>query len=117
MLLTHIDRATSRITNLDRMFTELSPHMTEFEVDRCVSYMNTLAASKLEANYTVDDASAVIRLVVGAQRYEHLKTLWAVRNQHLVRTGKTRYVRKNDNTVWDGLDPTDNPDDYTEVTV
>jgi hypothetical protein len=113
---TLIDRVdTSRVRTLDRMIAELSPHMNEFEVDRAVDLLNTLASSKFDINLSVDDAASQLKILFGAERYEQIKYHWSSKNQHLIKDGRTKYYRISDGTIWDGLDPEDNPADYTAV--
>ena len=43
------------IKNLDKMVTELSPHMTELEIDQCISFMQTLIDTKHDINPSPED--------------------------------------------------------------
>lgn len=106
-----------QISILDRTFMELSPYMTELEVDRVVEVMNTLAQSKLEDGWTADDAVSQLRLILGSERVYELKAQWSRKNSHLVAKmdNKVKYIRKSDNTIWCGLDETDDPNDYIKI--
>lgn len=113
---TLIDRIdTTYVRTLDRMIAELSPHMNEFEIDRAVDLLNTLASSKFDINLTVDDSSSQLKLLFGNERYEQIKAAWSKKNQHLIKSGRVKYIRAIDGVVFDGLDPEDNPGEYTRV--
>lgn len=119
-LQTLIDRsmsATQSNINLDRMVCELSRYLTESEIDQCVSLLNLLSTSKMDINYTVEDAATQLKLTLGTDRYLEVKYQWAQDNQHLIPLGITKYRRVSDNTWWDGLDPEDNPKDYQKITL
>jgi hypothetical protein len=102
---------------LDQMVAELSPHMNEFEMDRVVEFMWTIDTSKYDINYTVDDAASQLKIILGSERYEVIKSKWAVKNQHLLNKveTKTKYIHKQTNLVYDGLDETDDPNDYLKL--
>ena len=113
---TLIDRIdTTHVRTLDRMIAELSPHMSEFEIDASVELLNTLASSKFDINLSVDDAKTQLKLLLGSERYEMIKCAWELKNQHLLKDGRTKYICKKTNMVYDGLDPHDVPEDYTMV--
>ena len=117
-LQTLIDRPdTTKIRTFDRMVAELSPFMTELEVDRTVEFMNTITDSQWDINPSVEDSATQLRIILGSERYFQLKQEWSRRNQRLVPEGRTRYRRRSDGTWWDGLDPEDNPDDYERIVV
>jgi hypothetical protein len=109
---------TTYIKNLDRMVLELGKYMTPLEIDNCVDLINTLSDSKYDINLTEDDAASQLRLLLGSDRYHQLKTLWSKDNQHLLKDiGVKKYLHKTTNKLYDGLDETDNPEDYMEVYV
>ena len=55
-------------------------------------------------------------MMLGTERYKELKIQWGKDNQHLLKNvGAKKFRRKEDNTLWDGLDPSDNPNDYEEI--
>lgn len=115
---TWIDRLdTSKIRHFERMAAELTPYMNEYEIDQVVSFMDTVSRSQYDINPSVEDSASQLRIMLGSERYEQIKLQWAQKNQHLIKDGKKRYVRIADGTVWDGLDPEDNPKDYKEVYV
>jgi hypothetical protein len=112
-----IDRKdTTYIKNLDRMVLELGKYMTPTEIDLSVDLINTLSDSKFDINLTEDDASSQLKILLGSERYHQLKMLWNKDNQHLLKdVGVKKYLHVQTNTLWDGLDDTDNPEDYIEV--
>lgn len=115
---TLIDRPdTQRIRTFDRMVAELSPYLTELEVDKIVDFMNTIADSKWDVNPSVEDSATQLRLILGSDRYLQVKQQWSAKNQHLIPEGRTKYLRISDGTWWDGLDPEDNPADYKEIRI
>jgi len=110
-----IDRPSISIPNFDRMVTELSPHMSEWEIDRIVEFMQTISASKLEVNWTVEDSAAQLRIILGSERYEQVKAQWSLKNQHLIQQGQTKWIHLASGRVYDGLDAEDDPSDYTRI--
>lgn len=107
-----ISRSTD-IKYFERMIVELSPHMTEMEIDQCLSFLETISSSKFDLNPTIDDCKSQLRLIVGSQRYEELVWRWTDANQPLLKeVGKKKFKRLSDGTLWDGLDPEDRPEEY-----
>lgn len=107
---------TNTIRNLERMVVELSPYMTEYEIDRCVGFCHTISTSQFDTNPTVEDSKGQIKLILGEERYWEVIRQWNTKNQQLLKeNGVRKLKRKCDNTLWDGLDPEDNPNDYEEV--
>ena len=117
-----IDRPhTNHIKNFDRMVVELSKYMTELEVDQCIEFMNKLVDTKYDINPSVEDSKTQIKLILGVDRYEEVVWEWKKNNQKLLSSfGTLKYKNKKDptdKTLYDGLDPTDNPDDWEKVYV
>jgi hypothetical protein len=106
---------TSNVRPLDRMIGELSPFLNEYEIDQAVSYLELTHDSRFDINLSIGDAAEQMKLILGKHRYEQVKALWASRNQHLIGEGIVKYIRLSDNSIWDGLDPTDNPLDYKRI--
>lgn len=107
---------TSNIRVFDKMCTELSPYMTEFEVDAVVSFMLEIQHSKWDINPTVDDSKTQLQLILGSERFAEICKQWNRKNQKwLTVFGTRKYKKKDDGSYWDGLDPEDNPDDYEIV--
>lgn len=115
-LRTTIDRPnTTQLKTLDRMFMELSPHMTELEIDQVIEFMHTISNSKWDINPSVTESATQIKLILGSERYQQVKALWSIKNKHLITDGKTKYLRKTDQQLFDGLDESDNVDDYIKL--
>lgn len=110
-------RDTSHIKTLDRMIVELSKYMSDYEIDRCVDFINTISTSKFDINPTVEDAAGQMRIILGEQRYYEIKAKWSSDNQHLIakHDNKTKYVCKKTGTVYCGLDPHDDPHQFTVI--
>lgn len=107
---------TSNIRVFDKMCTELSPYMTEFEVDQVVSFMLEIQHSKWDINPTVEDSKTQLQLILGSDRFAEICKQWNSKNQKwLTVFGTKKYKHKVDKTYWDGLDDTDNPEDYEVV--
>ena len=107
---------TSNIRVFDKMCTELSPYMTELEVDQVVSFMLEIQHSKWDINPTVDDSKTQLQLILGSDRFAEICKQWNKKNQKwLTVFGTRKYKHKVDGTYWDGLDDTDNPEDYETV--
>jgi hypothetical protein len=113
-----IDRPdTTKIKNFEKMVAELSKYMNDFEIDACVDFMESISDSKWDINPSVEDCASQLRIILGSERYMMIKAKWSEANQHLMQNygENVKYIRLSDGTVWDGLDPTDNPQDYTTV--
>jgi hypothetical protein len=112
-----VDRPTNtNIRVFDKMVTELSPYMNEFEIDKIVEFMITIQHSKWDINPSVEDSKSQLKLILGSDRFDEICKQWNGKNQKwLTVFGTKKYRHKVDKTLWDGLDATDNPEDY-EVT-
>ena len=111
---------TTNAKALDRMVLELGKYMTEFEIDLCVGFLNTISTSKHDVNWSETDASTQMKIMLGSERYKELKTKWSKDNQHLLKqegVGTRKFKHKRDNTLWDGLEATDNELDFEIVYV
>lgn len=106
----------SHIANLNKMVTELSPHMTEIEIDKCIDQMYILEHSVNDSNPSVEDCKTLLQLTLGSERFLDICKAWNEKNQKwLTVFGKLKYKKKSDGSYWDGLDPEDNVDDYEKV--
>lgn len=114
---TLLDRPfTNHIKNFDKMTVELSPYMTEDEIDKCVGFMCKLSDTKFDVNPTPSDCKAQMELMFGKERFLEICKQWNEKNQKFLSVfGQLKYKKKSDGTYWDGLDPEDNPDDYEKV--
>lgn len=106
----------SHIKNFDKMVTELSKYMTEYEIDSCISFMHTLSDTKYDINPSPEDCKSQIQLLIGQERFLEICQCWQKENQKFLSVfGTMKFQRKSDGTYWDGLDETDNPEDYEKV--
>jgi len=114
---TLLDRPpTHNIKNFDRMVVELGKYMNEIEMDQCLEFMNTVADSKWDINPSTEDCKTQLQIMLGKDRVNEMIMKWSMENQNLLTVfGKLKYKRNSDGSIWDGLDSTDNPDDYTKV--
>ena len=113
-----IDRPfnVSHIKNFDKMVTELSKYMTEYEIDQCISFMYTLQDTKYDINPSPEDCKTQIELLIGKDRFLEVCQKWQQENQKFLTVfGTLKFKRISDGTYWDGLDPTDDPNEYTKV--
>lgn len=113
-----IDRPfnVSHIKNFDKMTTELSKYMTEYEIDQCISFMYTLQDTKYDINPSPEDCKTQIELLIGKDRFLEICQKWQQENQKFLTVfGTLKYKRISDGTYWDGLDETDDPKDYMKV--
>ncbi len=100
----------------ERMIVELSPHMTEMEIDQCLEFLNTISSSKFDLNPTIDDCKTQLKLIIGSKRYEEIVWRWTEGNQTLLKeVGKRKLRRISDGTLWDGLDPEDRPEEFETI--
>ena len=114
---TIIDRAhSSHVGVLDRMIVEFSKYLGPLELDVCLDFLDKVSDSKLERNWTEEDAATQMKIMLGEERYIELKLQWGKDNQHLLKNlGTKKYYSPKDNKYYDGLDPEDNPNDYIET--
>jgi hypothetical protein len=104
------------IKNLDKMITELSPFMREDEIDKCISFMHTLVDTKHDINPSPEDCKTQLKIMLGSDRFLELTQEWGKKNQKFLSVfGSLKYRLKSDGSYWDGLDETDNVDDYEKV--
>lgn len=105
------------IKHLDRIIVELSPFMTEMEIDQALELSMLMNSSKFDTNLSIDDCIAQMRLMLGKDRYDDLVMQWTEKNQPLVKevSNKKKYRHKATKMLYDGLDDYDNPDDYEVI--
>jgi hypothetical protein len=101
--------------NLDKMVAELSKYMTELEIDRVVEFMVTIDTSKFDINYSTGDAAVQLKILLGSERYEIIKSQWAQKNQHLIKDGAVKFIHIESGRIFDGLHPEDNPLEYKRI--
>lgn len=110
-----------KIDIMNKMVTELSLYMTDIELDRCMDFMFTIEDSKFDINPTVTDCKTQLKLILGSDRYDEIVENWKKNNQKLLSVfGTLKYKNKldsSDRTLYDGLDPTDDPKDWEKVYV
>ena len=104
------------IKNLDKMVTELSPHMTELEIDQCISFMQTLIDTKHDINPSPEDCKTQLQIMFGRDRFLEMTQAWGQKNQKFLSVfGSLKFKEKATGKFYDGLDETDNVEDYTKV--
>ena len=104
------------IKNFDKMVTELSPFMNEIEIDQCISFMHTLQDTKNDINPSPEDCKTQLQIMFGRDRFLELTQKWGQKNQKFLSVfGALKYKDKRDGKFYDGLDETDNVDDYEKV--
>jgi len=104
------------IKNMDKMVTELSPFMTDEEVDKCIGYMHTLKDTKYDINPSPEDCKTQLKIMLGSDRFLELTQQWGVKNQKFLSVfGSLKYKEKATGKYYDGLDETDNAEDYEKV--
>lgn len=104
------------IKNFDKMVTELSPFMNEIEIDQCISFMHTLKDTKNDINPSPEDCKTQLQIMFGRDRFLELTQQWGKKNQKFLSVfGTMKYRLKSDGSYWDGLDETDNVEDYEKV--
>lgn len=98
------------------MTTELSPHMTELELDLIVEFMIKLSDTKHDINPSIEDSKTQLQLILGKERYEEIVMRWKLANQKLLSSfGTLKYKGKVDGVMYDGLDPEDNPQNFEKI--
>jgi hypothetical protein len=90
--------------------------MNEFEIDQCVTFLETIQLSKYDINPSVEDSVTQLKLIIGSDRYNECKQKWSLDNQHLTKQfGNKRYMHISTGNIFDGLDAEDNIQDYKEI--
>jgi hypothetical protein len=109
------------VKNIDRMITELTPYMTTEEINKCIDLLSTISTSKWDINYSVEDSKTQLKILLHEDRYQEMVMLWSLDNQKLLTSfGTLKYKNKmdtKDKTLYDGLDPHDNPNDWEKIYV
>ena len=110
-----------KVDIMNKMVTELSLYMTDMELDRCMDFMYTIEDSKFDINPTVSDCKSQLKLILGSDRFAECVEEWNKHNQKLLSVfGVLKYKNKidsTDKTLYDGLDPEDDPNHYEKVYV
>lgn len=110
-----------KVDIMNKMVTELSIYMSETELDRCMDFMFTIETSKFDINPTVSDCKTQLKLILGSDRYDEIVDKWKSNNQKILSVfGTLKYKNKKDTTdktLYDGLDPEDNPEDWEKIYV
>ena len=103
---------------MNKMITELSPYMNSIELDQCMDFMWTCERGEFDTNMTIGDCEFQLKLILGTERYEMIRTAWMNKNERLVTMyGTLKYKCKKDGKVYDGLDPEDEETDYEKIYV
>lgn len=110
-----------KIDIMNKMVTELSIYMSETELDRCMDFMYEIENSKFDINPTVSDCKTQLKLILGSDRYDEIVDKWKSNNQKILSVfGTLKYKNKKDSTdktLYDGLDPEDDPQDWEKIYV
>ena len=108
-----------KVDIMNKMVTELSIYMHESELDRCMDFMYEIENSKFDINPTVSDCKTQLKLILGSDRYDEIVDQWKQNNQKLLSVfGTLKYKNKKDSTdktLYDGLDPEDDPKDWEKI--
>ena len=104
------------IKNFDKMVTELSPHMNEYEIDQCISYMFTLQDTKYDINPSPEDCKTQLQIMFGRDRFLELTQQWGAKNQKFLSVfGTLKFKEKATGKFYDGLDETDDVNNYEKI--
>ena len=110
-----------KVDIMNKMVTELSIYMSDIELDRCMDFMYQIEDSKFDINPTVSDCKTQLKLILGSERYDQIVEQWKQNNQKLLSVfGTLKYKNKKDTTdktLYDGLDPEDDPQDWEKIYV
>lgn len=110
-----------KVDIMNKMVTELSLYMSETELDRCLDFMYQIEDSKFDINPTVSDCKTQLKLILGSDRYDYIVDQWKQNNQKLLSVfGTLKFKNKldpSDKTLYDGLDPEDDPKDWEKIYV
>ena len=104
------------IQNFDKIVTELSPFMTEIEIDQCIMFMHTLTDTKNDINPSPEDCKTQLQIMFGRDRFLEMTQQWGKKNQKFLSVfGSLKFKEKATGKFYDGLDETDNVEDYEKV--
>jgi hypothetical protein len=107
---------TLGFVQFEKMYNELSIYLNETEQNKCLDFMITIENSKYDINPTIDDCKTQMRLILGSDRYLEVVENWKRDNQKVLSIyGRLKYKYKVDGSLWDGLDPEDDPNQYEKV--
>jgi len=110
-----------KVDIMNKMVTELSLYMNETELDRCLDFMYQIQDSKFDINPTVSDCKTQLKLILGSDRYDEVVNQWKQNNQKILSVfGTLKFKSKldpSDKTLYDGLDPEDDPKDWEKIYV
>lgn len=110
-----------KVDIMNKMVTELSLYMTDIELDRCMDFMYEIENSKFDINPTVSDCKSQLKLILGSDRYDEIVEKWKQSNQKILSVfGTLKFKNKKDTTdktLYDGLDPEDDPNDWEKIYV
>ena len=98
------------------MVTELSPHMNEYEIDQCISFMFTLQDTKYDINPSPEDCKTQLQIMLGSDRFLELTQQWGKKNQKFLSVfGILKFKEKSTGKFYDGLDETDDVNNYEKI--
>lgn len=104
------------IKNFDKMVTELSPFMNEYEIDQCISFMFTLEDTKYDINPSPEDCKTQLQIMLGSDRFLELTQQWGKKNQKFLSVfGTLKFKEKATGKFYDGLDETDDVNNYEKI--
>ena len=108
----------AHVKNFDLMVAQLSPYLTDEEVDKLVTFMEVLQTTQHDTNPSINDCKEQILAMIGETRYKEVTAKWAEKNQKLLQVyGKKKYKHKETGVLYDGLDPEDKIADYEVIYV
>jgi hypothetical protein len=112
---------TDKFRAFDKMVSELGPYMNIFEVDRCIDFMYEISDSKFDVNPSISDCKTQLQIILGLERYEIVVSEWKKYNQKvLTQFGTLKFKNKKDptdKTLYDGLDDTDDINEWEKIYV
>ena len=112
---------TDKFRAFDKMVSELGPFMNVFETDRCIDFMYQIEKSEYDINPSISDCKTQLQIILGSDRFEEIVSEWKKYNQKvLTQFGTLKFKNKKDptdKTLYDGLDDTDDPNEWEKVYV
>ena len=100
----------------NKIFSELGPHLRDDEIEKILDFMFEIENSKFDINPSISDSITQIKIIIGSDRYDEVKEEWSKYNPEKIKQyGTIKYQCKKTNEIYDGLDDTDDPNDYKEI--
>ena len=106
------------IKHFERATAEISPHLTDIEIDKIVDFTQSISGSKWDINPTPGECVTQLKIILGEERWHEIMLSWGKINQHVLTPfGNLKYKEKSTGKLYDGLDPEDDATAFDKIYV